>query len=106
MTTAAMTFGRSATRGGGLRIDAVRQLHPQHIAPLWRVQLGAAGQPALHPFHHLLHLVGAGPAQAADVAVTAMAQPYAAFFAVEEYDLSHCRFDGGETGTIRPFAST
>ncbi len=39
-------------------------------------------------------------AVAADVAVAAFAQPYARFFAVEEYDLSFQRFDGTASDTV------
>ena len=39
-------------------------------------------------------------AETADVAVTAFAQPYARFFAVEEYDLSFRRFDGTASATV------
>jgi nudix-type nucleoside diphosphatase (YffH/AdpP family) len=40
-------------------------------------------------------------AQAGDVAVDGVTQPYAAFFAVEEYRLRHRRFDGGQSPEIR-----
>jgi len=39
-------------------------------------------------------------AETGDVAVTAFSQPYARFFAVEEYDLSFRRFDGTASATV------
>ena len=39
-------------------------------------------------------------AGAGDVQVSARREPYARFFAVEEYDLTHRRFDGGQSAEI------
>ncbi|MGR3794429.1 NUDIX domain-containing protein [Vannielia sp. SX4] len=40
-------------------------------------------------------------AREGDVRVNALRRPYAEFFAVEELELSHVRFDGGESGPIQ-----
>jgi len=42
-----------------------------------------------------------GPDAAQNVTIHAARQPYAAFFAVEEYDLTHTRFDGTPSAHLR-----
>jgi len=72
----------------------VMTLYPQLIAPERRFpmlvrgasRLRAAAAPAVNTLRT--------PTAPGDVAVKAQHQPYAKFFAVEEYDLTHRRFDG------------
>ncbi|MDE3239980.1 MAG: gamma-glutamylcyclotransferase [Paracoccaceae bacterium] len=62
-----------------LLVEAAAELRARHAAPATRRHAAREG----------------------DVTVAALAQPYAAFFAVREYDLSHRRFDGTMSETMR-----
>jgi len=78
----------------------VMALFPAPIAPLRRGPMLARGASRLRAAH-------GGPAQTrrsaalADVDVQSRAQPYGNFFAVEEYDLSFQRFDGGRSPVVQ-----
>ena len=93
-------------RCGAVAVEAGRDLMAAYGTPQAEAALRRYGMLLIRAASRLRAQSDADPATlrranlAGDIVVEAMAQPYAKFFAVEEYDLRHVRFDGADSGSL------
>jgi nudix-type nucleoside diphosphatase (YffH/AdpP family) len=76
---------------GALAVEVAREAREDAAAPIASVRRRAAAR---------LHARSAGTERAADLEVTERRRPYSGFYAFEEVELRHRRFDGGWSPVI------